>query len=311
MDKFLAMQAFVRVVESGTFAKAADMLDLPKPTLTRLIQGLEGELHTKLLNRTTRRMSVTDDGAAYYERAVRLLSEMAEMESCMSGARSKPRGRLRVDVPASLALSVIIPALPDFRGRYPDIQVDLGVTDRPVDLLSENIDCVIRGGAITDQSLVARQVALVDFTVCATPAYLATRRLPGNPHELVEGYCVIRSFSARSGKMFPFVLSKDGERFEVECMQNVNTNDSSAALAACLAGLGIVQLASVLVQPYLDRGELQALLPDWRSDPASVYVVYPANRHLSVKVRVFVDWIIELFEAHPLLRLEGRQFAPT
>ena len=111
--------------------------------------------------------------------------------------------------------------------------------------------------------------------------------------------------------MFPFVLSKDGERFEVECMQNVKTNDSSAALAACLAGLGIVQLASVLVQPYLDRGELQALLPDWRSDPASVYVVYPANRHLSVTVRVFVDWIIELFDAHPLLRLAGRQPVPA
>lgn len=310
MDKLQAMQAFVRVVEAGTFAKAADMLDLPKPTLTRLIQGLEAELHTKLLNRTTRRMSVTEDGAAYYERVVRLLGEMAELESCMSGARGKPRGRLRVDVPAALALAVIIPALPDFRARYPDIQVDLGVTDRTVDLLSENIDCVIRGGTVTDQSLVAREIGRVGFAICATPAYLASRRLPRGPQELVDGYCVIRSFSTRSGKMRPLVLHRGEERFEVECAQNVNTNDSSAALAACLAGLGVVQLPAVLVAPYLASGALTVLLTEWRSEPASVFVVYPANRHLSVKVRVFVDWVVELFAAHPLLRLDARANAP-
>ncbi|MGH8804761.1 MAG: LysR family transcriptional regulator, partial [Polaromonas sp.] len=139
MDKFSAMQAFVRVVEAGTFTKAADSMGMPKPTVTRLIQTLEKTLDTKLLNRTTRKVTVTADGAAYYERAGRLLAEMEELESSMSRAKANPRGRLKVDILASLGMAVIIPALPDFYARYPDIQLDLGVSDRPVDLISENV----------------------------------------------------------------------------------------------------------------------------------------------------------------------------
>ena len=153
MDKFSAMQAYVRVVEAGTFTKAADSMGLPKPTVTRLIQTLEAHLQTKLLNRTTRRVTVTADGAAYYERALRILSEMDELESSMSRAKTNPRGRLRIDVAASVGELLLIPALPDFHARYPEIQIDLGVSDRPVDLIGENVDCVLRGGVITDQNL--------------------------------------------------------------------------------------------------------------------------------------------------------------
>src|SRR5690349_8743053 len=152
------MQAFVRVVEAGTFTRAADLLNLPKPTVTRLIQTLEGHLDTKLLNRTTRRVTVTADGAAYYDRALRILGEMDELESSMSRAKANPRARLRIDVAASVGQLLLIPALPDFHVRYPDIQIDLGVSDRPVDLIGENVDCVLRGGEILDQSLVARRV---------------------------------------------------------------------------------------------------------------------------------------------------------
>ena len=150
MDKFSAMQAFARVVEAGTFTTAADSMGLPKPTVTRLIQDLEKELDTKLLNRTTRKVTVTVDGAAYYEQASRLLGEVQELESSMSRAKASPRGKLRVDIPSSLGLSVIIPALPDFYARYPDIKLELGVSDRPIDILTENIDCVVRAGEITD-----------------------------------------------------------------------------------------------------------------------------------------------------------------
>ena len=168
MDKFTAMQAYVRVVEAGTFSKAADLLAVPKPTVTRLIQSLESQLQTKLLNRTTRRVTVTPDGAAYYDRALRLLAELDELESSMSHAKVNPRGRLRIDVAASVGRLLLIPALPDFYARYPDIQIDLGVSDRPVDLIGENVDCVLRGGEITDQSLVARRVGEFHTILCAT-----------------------------------------------------------------------------------------------------------------------------------------------
>jgi DNA-binding transcriptional LysR family regulator len=181
MDKFSAMQAFVRVVEAGTFTKAADSMGMPKPTVTRLIQTLELSLDTKLLNRTTRKVTVTADGAAYYERAGRLLGEMEELESSMSRAKASPRGRLKVDIPSSLGMAVVIPALPDFYARYPDIQLELGVSDRPIDILAENVDCVIRGGEITDQSLVARRIGEFYLMSCASPAYLKRHGVPAAP----------------------------------------------------------------------------------------------------------------------------------
>ena len=158
MDRFMAMRVFVRVVEAGTFTKAADSLQMPKPTVTKLVQSLETLLRVKLLNRTTRQVTVTPDGAAFYERAVRLLSELEDIEASMSNAQANPKGRLRIDVGTSVAGLIIIPALPAFHARYPDIQVDIGVSDRPVDLISDNVDCVVRGGDLTDQSLVARRI---------------------------------------------------------------------------------------------------------------------------------------------------------
>src|SRR5918994_6163073 len=173
MDQVAAMRAFVRVVETGTFTHAAKLLRTPKPTLTKLIQTLEAHVETKLLHRTTRRVTVTPDGAAYYERVVRLLGDLDELDATMTVSQATPKGRLRIDVSASLALLVIIPALPEFHARYPDIQLELGVTDRAVDLIGENVDCVVRAGQITDQALVARRIAEMHFVTCAAPSYLA------------------------------------------------------------------------------------------------------------------------------------------
>src|SRR6266567_2648380 len=158
MDHMAAMRAFVRVVEVGTFTRAAQLLNIPKPTLSKLIQGLEAHLRTRLLNRTTRRVTVTADGAAYYERVISILADVDELDGSMTLSQASPKGKLRIDVGTSLALLIIIPALPDFHARYPDIQIDLGVSDRPVDLLSENVDCVLRAGSLTDQSLIARRI---------------------------------------------------------------------------------------------------------------------------------------------------------
>lgn len=303
MDKFSAMQAYVRVVEAGTFTKAADSMNLPKPTVTRLIQTLETHLQTKLLNRTTRRVTVTADGAAYYDRAVRILGEMDELESSMSRAKANPRGRLRIDVGASVGQMLLIPALPDFHVRYPDIQIDLGVTDRPVDLVGENVDCVLRGGEITDQSLVARRIGEFHLVLAATPAYLKRHGMPRHPTDLEDGqHRVINYFSHRTGRPFPFTFEKDDERIELTGQHIVSVNDSNANLAAGLAGLGIVRTTTFMARPHFDDGTLVPLLLDWCADTIPIHVVYPPNRHLSTKLRVFVDWAADLFARSDLIQ---------
>ncbi|MEO8297593.1 MAG: LysR family transcriptional regulator [Burkholderiales bacterium] len=302
MDKLSAMQAFVRVVEVGTFTKAADLLDLPKATVTRLIQNLEAHLQTKLLNRTTRRVTVTADGAVYFDRALRLLGELDELESSMTRAKTNPRGRLRIDVPASLGQLLLIPQLPDFHARYPDIQIDLGVSDRPVDLIGENVDCVLRGGEITDQSLVARRIGEFHTILCATPAYLQRHGLPAHPNELEDGaHRMVNYLSHRTGRPYPTVFQRGNEQLEINARHMIAVNDSTASLAAGLAGLGIVHTATFQAYPHIVSGALKPVLLDWCAETIPLYVVYPPNRHLSTKVRVFVDWVVELFARDDLI----------
>jgi LysR family transcriptional regulator for bpeEF and oprC len=289
------MQAYVRVVEAGTFTKAADSLDLPKATVTRLIQTLESHLRTKLLNRTTRRVTVTPDGAAYYERAMRLLGDLEELEGSMNQARTTPRGRIRIDVPGIVGREMIIPHLPDFYAKYPDIQIDLGVSDRPVDLLGDNVDCVIRGGELTDQSLVARRIGEFHFVTCATPEYLRRHGTPTHPSQFGEApHRMVGYFSARTGKVVADTYRRGDEVVDVVGNHALAVNDADAYLRAGLAHLGLVQLACFIAGPLLKTGELVRVLEDWGSDPVPVYVVYPPNRHLSSKLRVFVDWVVEL-----------------
>ncbi|MDB5869138.1 MAG: transcriptional regulator, LysR family [Polaromonas sp.] len=302
MDKFSAMQAFVRVVEAGTFTKAADSMGLPKPTITRLIQTLEKQLDTKLLNRTTRKVMVTADGAAYYERAGRLLSDVQELESSMSRAKASPSGRLRVDVPSSIGTAIIIPALPGFYARYPEIQLELGVSDRPVDIVAENVDCVVRGGELHDQSLVARRIGELYLICCASPAYLQRRGMPQHPAELEDRHEVIRHMSPRTGKTFTVTMHKDGEVVEVSGRSRFSVNDSNAGVAAALAGLGVLYTTSFLVQAHFSSGALEPLFSAWSGEVVPIHVVYPPNRHLSNKVRVFVDWVAELFAQHDLIQ---------
>jgi len=295
MDRLQAMQAYVRVVEAGTFTKAADSLDLPKATVTRLIQTLETHLRTKLLNRTTRRVTVTPDGAAYYERAMRLLSDLEELEGSMSQARMTPRGRIRIDVPGVVGRGMIIPHLPDFHAKYPDIQIEMGVSDRPVDLIGDNVDCVIRGGELTDQSLVARRIGEFRFITCATPEYLRRHGTPAHPRELGEApHRMVGYFSARTGKVVADTFRRGDEVVDVVGNHVVAVNDADAYLSAGLAHLGAVQVTCFMAGALLKRGELVRILEDWDTDPVPVYVVYPPNRHLSSKLRVFVDWVVEL-----------------
>lgn len=302
MDQLAAMRAFVRVVEAGTFTRAAELLRTPKPTVTKLIQSLEAHVRTKLLNRTTRRVTVTPDGAAYYERAVRLLADLDELDSGMSTSQASHKGRIRIDVSASLAMLVIIPALPGFHARYPDIQIDLGVTDRPVDLIAENVDCVVRAGDLTDQSLIARRIGELRFITCAAPAYLARHGEPRHPKDLEKDHYAVSYFSARTGRVFPQTFISGDDEIEVPGRYVLSVNDGNAYVAAALSGLGVVQAPVFMVEQHLANGELRPVLTDWKTEPLPLHVVYPPNRHLSNKLRVFVDWVADLFASHDLVQ---------
>lgn len=302
MDQIQTMRVFARVVEAGSFTRAASSLDLPKGTVTKLVQHLEGRLKVRLLNRTTRRVTVTPDGAAYYERTARVLNDLDDIEASMTNAQANPSGRLRVDVGAAVARLIVIPALPSFYARYPDIQLDLGVGDRPVDLISDNVDCVIRGGELIEQSLVARRIANLALVTVASPAYVQRYGMPQHPHELEDDpHSTVSFFSVRTGRAHPQVFVKDGETIELTGRYKVAVNDSNAHISAVLAGLGVSQTALFTAMPYLASGELVRVLPEWSRPPLPVHVVYPPNRHLSAKVRAFVDWAADLFSKYPNL----------
>lgn len=305
MDQIQGMRIFVRVVEAGNFTRAADSLGLPKGTVTKQIQALESRLRVKLLNRTTRRVTVTPDGAAYFERTARLLNDFDDIEASMTNAQANPTGRLRIDVGSSMARLVILPALASFCDRYPDIQVDLGVSDRAVDLISDNVDCVIRGGELNDQSLVARRIANLPWVTVASPAYLKRYGVPQHPADIEKRHHVVGFFSGSTRRMFPEEFHRGDERFEIAGPYRVSVNDSTAHITAVLGGFGLSQTISYVAQPYIERGELVAILPEWTRPPLPVHVVYPPNRHLSAKVRAFVDWTAELFARHPQLQLKA------
>ncbi|WDY55869.1 LysR substrate-binding domain-containing protein [Pseudomonas sp. PSKL.D1] len=299
MDRFDAMQAFARVVETGSFTKAATTLHMSKTTVTQLVQQLEARLRVRLLNRTTRKVNVTADGAAYYERVVRLLGDMDDAETSLSSASLTPRGRLRVDVPSPLARMLLIPALPRFFARYPEIQLTLGVSDRIVDIIGENIDCVVRGGEITDQSLVARHVGDLKLGIYATPGYLQRFGTPVHPHELEQSrHHTVGFLWFRTGKTLPYAMQRGEERIELQSRPQLTVDDGNAYLAAGLAGLGVLWLPQYMAKPHLASGELVPLFEDWHMSPMPMYLAFPPNRHVSAKVRVFIDWIIELMGEH-------------
>jgi len=294
MDRFDTMLAFTRVVELASFTKTAASLNLPKATVSAQVLALEKRLRVKLLNRTTRHVSVTPDGAAYYERAVRLLSELEETEAAVRQATTVPKGRLRVDVPGSIGRRFIVPALPDFFARFPEIDLELGCTDRPVDLLQEGVDCVIRGGEILDDSLVARRLGSYQLLTCATPAYLEKFGTPATLSDL-ERHVSVNFFSSKTGKIFLFEYMNDGIQTAVRGQRRISLNDADACIEAGLAGLGIVQMPTFLVQDYVASGKLRVVLDQYPSPALPFFVLYPQNRHFSSKVRAFVEWAAALF----------------
>jgi LysR family transcriptional regulator for bpeEF and oprC len=304
VDKFQAMALFVRVVETGGIARAAESLRIPKATATTLIQRLETSLGVKLLNRTTRRVSVTPDGAAYYTRAAAILAEVREAEEALTQHSAAPHGRVRVDAPTLIARSVIVPALPRFFVRYPDIELALACNERHFDLVAEGIDCALWIGDVDDPNLVARRVGFLYFATCAAPSYIAAHGAPTHPRELARHRC-INHFAPATGETVEWVFSKDDERVSSLFPGNLALEDENSYVSAAEAGLGIAQMPAFVVKEAMERGALDLVLADWLPEPSPLYVVYPQSRHLSRRVRVFVDWLAALIADHDGIQLRS------
>jgi LysR family transcriptional regulator, regulator for bpeEF and oprC len=290
------MQTFALVAELGSFTKAAHALQLPNASVSTLVAQLEAHLQTKLLARTTRRLSLTDDGAAYLERTQRLLGDVDELEAQLRGAQTRPRGRLRIDVPAAAGRHVLAPALPEFLAQYPEISVEIGSTDRPVDLVVEGVDCVIRGGALHDELLVARKLGAFEVITVASPSYLKARGTPKSPDDLAT-HLAVNYFSAKTGRVFPFdFVDKKGQALSIPLPHQAAANDADTHVALTVAGLGLAQLPRTrMLTELLRSGALVQILKPWSAGELPLYVMYPRNRHLSTRLRVFVDWVVALY----------------
>lgn len=300
MDRFQAMKVFMGVVEANSFTRAADNLGLPRATVTNTIQGLENHLKVRLLNRTTRSVSLTADGAAYYERCARILGELEETEAAFQDAARRPQGRLRVDVAGPVGRDILIPNLCEFHSRYPDVELVIGMGDRPVDLVQEAVDCVIRAGELVDSTLVARRIGSLSFVTCGSAEYLERYGEPTTLEELQQ-HRAVHYFSSVSGRNFDWDFLVDGVSVPVRMEGSIAVNDADAYITCGLKHFGLIQPARFMALPHLESGALKEILPQWKPSPVPMSVLYPQNRHLSAKVRAFADWAAELFARCPLL----------
>jgi len=297
MGRLAAMQAFVRVAETRSFSEAARRLNLSKSVVSRQISALECDLGVRLFNRTTRALALTEIGSAYYERVSRILADIAETEQSVGHLQAAPRGRLRVNAPMSFGILHLAPALPDFLAAYPEVDVEMAMNDRTIDLLEEGFDLAIRIGRLSDSSLVARRLAPVRIVVCAAPAYLAAHGAPQTPADLKNHDCLLYT-NEDSPRDWRFT-TPEGAPWAVEVKGRLAANNGDTLRVATLAGQGIARLPSFLVGQDLQAGTLVSLIPDYMQEDLAVHAVYPQARLLSPKVRAFIDFLAARFGPRP------------
>lgn len=300
MDKLAAMSTFVKVVESGSFTRAANALDLPKARVSQRVSSLEDALGVRLLQRTTRVVKPTDDGRVYFARCQAILQEIEELEGSLAGDMQSPSGMVRVEALASIGRWVLAPRLGELRRRHPGLQVRLGSNDRISHLLEEGVDCAVRGGHLEDSSLVARHVRDVAFGLYAAPGYLAGFGPVGGLEDLRRAERLSWSGS-RSGTELAWRLLTPGGTAELAEAAPLMFDDPDAAVEAALHGAGIVPAAPFAVATHVAQGRLAPVLPDWHFPPRPIHIVYPTSKHLSVRVRSFVQWALETLQASPQL----------
>jgi DNA-binding transcriptional LysR family regulator len=297
MNRLETMRIFVRVAELSSFTGAADILQIPKASASTAVQELESALGTRLLHRTTRRVQMTQDGSAYYERCKDLLAELDELDTMFERGPQALSGRLRVDMPSATATEFVLPRLPEFVRAHPQIELEVSSTDRRVDLVREGFDCVLRVGHIADTSLVARPLGQLTVINCASPAYIARHGTPRSLDDLDDHLLV--HYVGTFGDKSPGWEYVDATGPATRAMKGVLTvNDAGAYRAACLAGLGIIQAPGVVLQKLIAEGRLVEVLPAFRQAPMPVTLLYAHRRNLSKRVRVFMEWLIEALEPY-------------
>ncbi len=293
MDRFQAISAFVRVVETGSFARAAARLDVSVSSVSRQVSELEAHLDARLLNRTTRRLSLTESGRAFHERCVQLLADLEEAEQSANVGTIEPRGTLRLTAAVTFGSRHLAPALADFVARHPTMRFDVELSDRATDLVEEGFDVAVRIGEIGSQNLVGRRVGATHLVCCAAPSYLARMGTPGKPEDLARHACLTYEYSPQRS-VWPFRDAKGRER-SVRVAGAVHANNGRFLEALAVEGVGIAYEPDFIVGPDVRAGRLTQLLRGYAPPPTNIYVVYPSRRHLSAKVRVFADFLAARF----------------
>lgn len=295
MDKLQAMTTFMRIVEAQSFSKAAETLSMPRSSVTTIIKNLERELGAALLRRSTRTLSLTDAGERYYASCRAILAEIARAESELTTDAMAPRGRVRADMPGVIGRALVLPRLREFEQRFPDIELVLGLSDRPADLIYDGIDCVIRTGELADSSLIARRVGALNWITCAAPRYLKEYGEPQVVSELVDHRAINYLLNA-SGRPLDWRFNVHGDDRSMTMQSRFSVNETEAYLQCGLEGLGLIQLSEFVASPYLKSGRLKEVLASARCSPVPVSIVYPMARNASGATKAFVDWLAEIFE---------------
>jgi len=293
MDRIDLFRIFTRVVESASFTRAADTLGLPRSSVSAAIQELETRVGTRLLHRTTRRVAPTHDGAAFYERCIRLVGEVEEAETLFRRGADGVAGKVKIDMPGRIGRLVVAPALPEFLAAYPQIEVELGVTDRAVNLVEENADGVLRVGPLTDSAMIARPIGELALINVASPAYLERHGMPETPGDLPAHFAV-KYASPTSGRVEDWEWIEHGQVRTMQMGGRVTVNSAEAYIACALAGLGLIQIPAYDVRAHLKAGELVELMPRYRAAPLPLTLLYPTRQQLSRRFQVFSGWLEEL-----------------
>lgn len=305
-ERFAGLDVFVQVIDAGNFSAAARRLGMTPSAVSKQIGALENRLGARLLNRTTRRLSLTDTGAALLDRARPALRALQEAEDAVAALYAAPRGRLRVNMPASFGEAHVAPVLPGFLKRFPEVTLEVGQTDRFVDLVAEGVDVAIRVAELRDSSLIARRLAPLRRVICAAPAYLERHGAPEWPEDLTAHNCL--TFVERTHQI-GWQFQEAGKRRTVPVSGTLTTNSFRTLSGAAVEGIGIANLSNYRIVEELKDGRLVALLTRYEVEPSSVYAVYPANRHLSPTVRAFIDYLVETIGQPSFWSLAGLERA--
>ncbi|KAA1011285.1 LysR family transcriptional regulator [Paraburkholderia panacisoli] len=297
MDRLRAYEVFVTVVSRGSFTRAADVLETSPANVTRYVNELEAHLGTRLLNRTSRRLSVTEGGETFYARCKSILDDVAETEGLVSSASVKPRGRLRINAPVSFGILHLAPLWPEFMRKYPEVDLDVALIDRVVDIVDEGYDLAIRISRAGSTDQAARKLATSRNILCASPAYLARYGYPAAPSDLIEHRCIGYSYAA-TGDEWQLIDSK-GAAHSVKVNCHMHSNNGDTARAAALAGQGVIWQPTFLVGNDLRAGKLVQVLPEYRLPDIDVLALYPSRRHVSAKIRVMIDFLVGAFGGVP------------